>query len=122
MSIVLAIAIVLLLFDAQNILAVSSRRVLRAGAERSDDYTIIVPVYGHRRYFDERDHLAPYRERVLVALDMAGHGMGDLADELEAEGWRVHRTRVPVPGPPSLIILTQSITDFSDLTLVESES
>ncbi|HET6691738.1 MAG TPA: hypothetical protein VFG74_12835, partial [Miltoncostaeaceae bacterium] len=104
MGIVLAIAIVLLLFDAQNILAVSSRRVLRAGDVRSDDYTIIVPVYGHRRYFDERGHLAAYRERALVALDMAGHGMDDLAAELEAEGWAVHRTRLPVPGPPALIL------------------
>jgi hypothetical protein len=103
-DVVLVIAVILLLFDAQNVLAVSSRRVLRAGDARSDDYTIIVPVYGHRRYFDERDHLAAYRERVLVALDMAGEGMDDLADELEAEGWAVHRTRLPVPGPPALIL------------------
>ena len=103
-SVVLVIAAILLLFDAQNILAVSSRRLLRGGDARSDDYTIIVPVYGHRRYFDERDHLAAYRERVLVALDMGGQGMDALAAELEAGGWAVHRTRLPVPGPPALIL------------------
>lgn len=100
----LALAAIVLLFDAQNGFAFISRWRVRAGGARSLDYTLVVPVYGHRRYFEDRQHLAPYRENVLVALDMAGTGMSALADELEAEGWAVHRTRLPVPGPPRLVL------------------
>jgi len=98
------IAAIVLLFDAQNGFAFVTRWRVKPGDARSSDYTLIVPVYGHRRYFDDREHLAPYRANVLVALDMAGTGMHDLAAELEAEGWAVHRTELPVPGPPRLVL------------------
>lgn len=104
MSMVLILAIVALMFDVQNLLARWTRWRLKGVDRRSDDYTIVVPVYGHRRYFDERDHLRPFKERVLVTLDMNGVGMTDLADELEAEGWGVHRISVAVPGPPKLVL------------------
>ncbi|MDQ3874733.1 MAG: glycosyltransferase family 2 protein [Actinomycetota bacterium] len=104
MSTVLIIAIVALLFDVQNVLARWTRWRLQGSDRRSDDYTIVVPVYGHRRYFEDRDHLAPFKDHVLVALDMNGVGMDELADELEAEGWDVYRLSVAVPGPPRLVL------------------
>lgn len=91
-------------FDIQNVFAVYRGWTLGPADATSDDYTIIVPVYGHRRYFEQRGHLEHLRERVLVSLDTAGIGMPGLADELEAEGWQVHRTRLPVPGPPMLVL------------------
>jgi len=104
MSIALIIVLVVLAFDAQNLLSRWTRWLLKGAKRSSGDYTIIVPVYGHRRYFDEREHLRPFMARVLVVLDLGGVGMRELAAELESEGWQVHRVRVPVPGPPRLVL------------------
>lgn len=104
MTTLVLVSCIAIALDAQNALAWIRRFLLRPGAATSTDYTLLVPVYGHRRYFENRDHLAPHRERTLVVLDMAGVGMSSLAAELEDEGWCVHRTRLPVPGPPQLIL------------------
>ena len=106
----LALAGVLFLFDFQNVLSWRRRHVLRLDPERrSDDYTIVIPLYGHPRYFDERDKLLEYREHVVVAMDTSGELMPTFADQLEAEGWRVFRTvirsaGIDTPGPPSLVL------------------
>lgn len=71
--------------------------------ERSSDYTIVVTLYGHPRYFAERRHLVRYRSHVLVALDPRGPGMEAFARELEEEGWRVARATPERPSPPTLI-------------------
>jgi Glycosyl transferase family group 2 len=97
-------ALGLVLFDAQNLLAWWRGWTLAAAAGSSDDYTIIVPVYGHRRYFDERSGLEPFRARVLVVVDVAGEGCLELAAELRDQGWRVHTTRVERPNPPRLLL------------------
>ena len=104
MSTVLILVVVALMFDVQNLLARWTRWRLKGIDRRSDDYTIVVPVYGHRRYFDDREHLRPFKDNVLVTLDMNGTGMDELADELDAEGWDVYRMSVAVPGPPQLIL------------------
>lgn len=98
--------------DLQNLLAWWRGWTIRASwlapaAERSGDFTIVVPVYGHPRYFAERERLARHRENVLVALDVGGPHAAELrafADELEREGWRVHRALSPDPGPPGLML------------------
>ncbi len=96
--------IVMLLFETQNLFSFITRFSLKPAEEASDDYTFVNPVYGHRRLFDDRSHIERFKARVLVALDMAGVGMGELADELEADGWAVHRTRFEIPGPPNLVL------------------
>lgn len=107
----LILAGLLFLFDFQNVLSWQRRRVLvPLPSARSEDYTIVIPLYGHPRYFAERHELLPYRDRVLVAMDQRGELMPAFADELEAEGWHVFRTIVGgpgaemPPGPPSLVL------------------
>jgi hypothetical protein len=102
----------LLAADLQNVLSWWRGWTVRASwltpsCDRSDDYTIIVPVYGHPRYFAERERLARYRENVLISLDLGGpHAVAlrAFADELEREGWRVHRALTSEPGPPGLVL------------------
>jgi hypothetical protein len=98
--------------DLQNVLSwwrgwTISASWLAPVAERSTDFTIIVPVYGHPRYFSERARLARYKKHVLVSLGIGGPHEGDLlafARELEEEGWHVHRVRATRPTPPELLL------------------
>ncbi|MCS7006437.1 MAG: glycosyltransferase family 2 protein [Gaiellaceae bacterium] len=108
----LAFVYLLLVADLQNLLSwwrgwTITASWLAPASERNDDFTIIVPVYGHPRYFAERDRLAPYRANVLVALDLGGPHAAELrafADEFETEGWRVYRAETPNPNPPQLML------------------
>ena len=93
----------------QNILSNWKGWTLNASEESSDDYTIIVPVYGHPKYFKEREELSPYIKKVVIALDLGGRNheiLEEFARELEEEGWRVHRTSIKEPGPPGLVLST----------------
>jgi hypothetical protein len=98
-----ALAVVLFLFDFQNLLGWWRGRTLGPHFERSEDYTIVVPVYGHPRYFAERHHLVRQRSRVLIALDPRGPGMEAFGRELENEGWRVEYATPENPSPPTMI-------------------
>jgi cellulose synthase/poly-beta-1,6-N-acetylglucosamine synthase-like glycosyltransferase len=79
------------LVDMQNIIAWWRGRVLELPRRSSDDYTVLVPVYGHRRFFESREHLESYKSHIIVLLGTAADGMDAFGDELEADGWRVHR-------------------------------
>jgi hypothetical protein len=102
----------LLAADLQNLLSWWRGWTIRASwlarpDERSADFTLVVPVYGHPRYFAERERLARYRANTLVALGVGGPHARELrvfADELEAEGWRVHRVESTQPSPPELVL------------------
>ena len=96
-----ALVLVFLLLDAQN-LASRVRRPLRfAGDAPDDDFTVVVPLWGHPRYFRNARSLEPYRANVLLAVNLCNDAMAGFADEAEADGWRVHRVtiagRVSVP-------------------------
>src|SRR5205823_4371079 len=69
----------------------------------SDDFTIIVPLFGHPRYFDRRNELIRYQQHVLVALEVGVPVMSEFANELEHEGWRVERLRINDPNPAALV-------------------
>ena len=90
-SLMVVLAGLLLAFDFQNVLSWWRVRIVAPATEPSDDFTIIVPVFGHPRYFDGRAELAEYKANVLVALEVTPAIMGAFADALEAEGWRVGR-------------------------------
>jgi cellulose synthase/poly-beta-1,6-N-acetylglucosamine synthase-like glycosyltransferase len=109
----LAIAAALFALDAQN-LAVRFRRPLEPAAESSDDYTIIVPLYGDPAYFHTQRQLAPYKRRVLLAVDVRTRKMLLFAEELERDGWRVRRCRPRAPSPPALVLLAlrEVTTDY----------
>jgi cellulose synthase/poly-beta-1,6-N-acetylglucosamine synthase-like glycosyltransferase len=102
-TLTVVLAVGLFLFDFQNVLAWSDRRVLGPHFERDFDFTIVVPAYGHPRYFEDRAHLLQYQANVLVAIDVGEPVMAEFADQLEAEGWRVSRKRLPKPSPPAMI-------------------
>ena len=102
-ALVLAVTAGLVLFDCQNVLSRWRGRILTPLAAGSDDYTIVVPVYGHPRYFEGRAELAPLMDRILVALDVGNELMEEFASVLRTEGWRVVCTQVAVPTPPKLM-------------------
>jgi len=99
-------ALGLFLFDFQNVLAWWHGRVLKPGEEESEDFTLIVPVYGAPRYFGEthRRALAKLRDRCLISLDVGGAGMPAFAAQLEQEGWRVCRSENETPCAPVLVL------------------
>jgi hypothetical protein len=99
----IAVCTILVAFDFQNLLAWSRRKVLRPSERSSYDFTVIVPLFGHPRYFDGRNAFAQYRANVLVALEVTPSHMQAFADQLEAEGWRVCRLVLQRPNPAALM-------------------
>jgi hypothetical protein len=101
---VLVVSAVLVAFDFQNLLSWRRVKLVPIGNRISFDFTIVVPLFGHPRYFDGRDGLVPYRDNVLVALETTPPLMQAFADELEAEGWKVCRIELPgAPNPAHLV-------------------
>jgi cellulose synthase/poly-beta-1,6-N-acetylglucosamine synthase-like glycosyltransferase len=99
----LVLAGLMLAFDFQNILSWWRVRVVAPVTDSTDDFTIIVPLFGHPRYFAGRAELHEYMANVLVALEVSTPIMQAFAEELEAEGWRVGRYHVPEPNPAGLV-------------------
>jgi hypothetical protein len=98
----LALAIFLVAFDFQNLRSWSGGQTIKPGREKSQDFTIVVPVFGHPRYF-EAERLLRYRAKVLVAMEISSPAMAAFADELEAQGWTVERLFVEDPNPAALV-------------------
>jgi cellulose synthase/poly-beta-1,6-N-acetylglucosamine synthase-like glycosyltransferase len=101
--VMLVLSFALVAFDFQNLLSWWGGRTITPGTEESNDFTIIVPLFGHPRYFDRRSELSRYRANVLVALDIGTKVMAAFAYELEFEGWRVKRLRLASPNPAALV-------------------
>jgi cellulose synthase/poly-beta-1,6-N-acetylglucosamine synthase-like glycosyltransferase len=100
-----AVTLVLFAFDFQNLLSLRRGKVLEAGSRRSDDFTVIIPLYGNPRYFAERERLASLKDHILVAMDVRDPVMAAFATQLEEEGWRVFCTVTNGgPTPPKLFI------------------
>jgi len=101
--VMLILAIGLVAFDFQNLLSWWGGRTITPGEESSTDFTIIVPLFGHPRYFDRRAELLRYQPNVLVALEVSTPLMAAFAQQLENEGWRVNRIVMESPNPALLI-------------------
>ena len=101
-SLLLVVAIFLVAFDFQNLLSWWGGRTIKPGRQTSQDFTIVVPVFGHPRYFDG-ERLLRHRRRVLIAMEISPPMMAAFADELAADGWNVQRLEVPDPNPAALI-------------------
>jgi cellulose synthase/poly-beta-1,6-N-acetylglucosamine synthase-like glycosyltransferase len=99
----LVVSAVLVAFDFQNLLAWWRGKLVSPGEPRSPDFTIVIPLFGHPRYFDGRAAIAQYRANVIVALEVTPPHMQAFAEELEAEGWRVCRIRMEKPNPARLM-------------------
>jgi cellulose synthase/poly-beta-1,6-N-acetylglucosamine synthase-like glycosyltransferase len=102
-SLMWVLSVVLVVFEFQNVLSWWRGRTIRPGEGRSNDFTIVVPLFGHPRYFDRRSELRPYQNNVLVALEVSSSLMAAFANQLEEEGWRVERLRISNPNPAILL-------------------
>ena len=98
-----ALFLALLLFDAQNLLS-RCRRVLRPSSARSDDFTVLLPIYGDARYFANVEYALSLRPNVVLVVNATTAPMRAFADAQEADGWRVHRTHLEQPSPPAMIL------------------
>jgi len=99
----LVVSAALVAFDFQNLLAWWHGKLVRPGERFSSDFTIVVPLFGHPRYFDGREAIAHYKPNVLVALETTPPHMQAFARELEDEGWNVCRIELEAPDPASLM-------------------
>ena len=97
------LSFVLLAFEFQNLLSWWRGRVVSPGEDESRDFTIVIPIYGDPKYFAGRDGLVQYRDNVLVALEVTPPKMQAFAEQLEAEGWHVHRIQMEKPNPALLL-------------------
>ena len=99
----LVVGAILVVFDFQNLLSWWRGKLVTAGWRTTSDFTIVVPLFGHPRYFEGRAAIEGYRANVLVALEVTPPLMQEFAETLEAEGWKVLRTRMPSPNPAALM-------------------
>jgi hypothetical protein len=99
----LVVAIAVVAFDFQNLLSWWRGRTVEPGDEKSHDFTIVVPLFGHPRYFEGRRALLRYQANTLVSCDVTPPVMREFANQLEAEGWRVFRTQLDTQNPASLV-------------------
>jgi cellulose synthase/poly-beta-1,6-N-acetylglucosamine synthase-like glycosyltransferase len=96
-------ALLLLAFEFQNLLAWWRGRTLSVAEHSTDDYTIVVPLYGDPRYFSARASLSALRARVLVCCEVSSALMAAFADELERDGFTVLRITDRCPNSASLM-------------------
>jgi cellulose synthase/poly-beta-1,6-N-acetylglucosamine synthase-like glycosyltransferase len=102
-SLAFLLGLVVLAFEFQNLVSWWSGWVLRPIERPFHDFTIVVPLFGDPRYFEERRSLERYRERVLVAVEVTPPAMRLFADRLESEGWGVSRVQMADPNPARLL-------------------
>jgi cellulose synthase/poly-beta-1,6-N-acetylglucosamine synthase-like glycosyltransferase len=100
------LALVLLALDFQNVLSHWRGWVLEPTDERTDDFTVLVPLWGDPKYFRNREHLEPRKHHVLLCLDVSSPRMREWSDQAERDGWRVFRTvcRFKPSGPSELCL------------------
>jgi cellulose synthase/poly-beta-1,6-N-acetylglucosamine synthase-like glycosyltransferase len=84
---------ILVSLDMQN-LASRWGRVIPLGDETSNDYTLVVPIFGDPKYFRNGDYLARFRDKALLAVNVDSPKMKRFVAELREAGWRVHVSRL----------------------------
>jgi cellulose synthase/poly-beta-1,6-N-acetylglucosamine synthase-like glycosyltransferase len=83
--------VLVVMFDMQN-LAIYLKRKLHMGTERSDDFTILVPIFGHSKYLANLWYLEQYKANTVLVINTTTDELEQFAAGLEQEGWRVRRT------------------------------
>jgi hypothetical protein len=78
-------------YELQN-LAAYFRKGVKLGTQSTDDYTILVPIYGAPEYLANLGFLKRYKANTLILVNATTKRMADWADSLERKGWRVYRT------------------------------
>jgi cellulose synthase/poly-beta-1,6-N-acetylglucosamine synthase-like glycosyltransferase len=107
----LLLLFVLVSLDMQN-LASRLGRIIKLGNATTDDYTIIVPIFGDPRYFRNGEYLRRYRENALLAVNIDSPKMERFVFDLRAAGWRVHAAHLTgrVSCPELLSEALQDVT------------
>jgi hypothetical protein len=107
----LVLLVTLLSLDMQNI-ASRFGRVIALGDETTSDYTIVIPIFGHPKYFRNGEWLAQYRANALLAVNVDGPVMEAFVAELRRQGWRVHESHLPgrVSCPELVLDALASVT------------
>lgn len=91
MTFAITFVILIVLLDTQNLWSrLFKKRSAVPLAKASNDYTVVVPVYGSPDYFKVEEHLTSIKDNVLVAVGMS-EIMEPFAKRLERDGWRVMR-------------------------------
>jgi hypothetical protein len=94
----------LAVFDLQNALAYWRRGVLVPTDRTTDDYTVVVLLYGHPRYLQNLDYLKTIKPNVLIAMDTGSPAIRQLPLQLERDGWRVFTCDLGTNvGPDSIL-------------------
>ncbi len=107
----LLLLFVLISLDMQN-LASKLGRIIALGDATTDDYTIVVPIFGDPKYFRNGDYLRVYRKNALLAVNIDSPEMEQFVQDLRAEGWRVHAAHLTgrVSCPELLCEALKSVT------------
>ena len=61
-TLMLVVALAIAAFDFQNILAWWRGKTIEPGDEESHDFTIVVPLFGHPRYFETAARFSATRQ------------------------------------------------------------
>jgi len=87
-------------------------RIIELGDATSNDYTIVVPIFGDPKYFRNGDYLRRYRKNALLAVNVDSPEMERFVRDLRAEGWRVHEAHLTgrVSCPELLCEALQDVT------------
>ena len=92
------------LLDAQNALRIL-RRPLVPTEVISNDFTFLIPLYGHPRYFRNEEFLTPYKHQTLLLVNVDDEPMRGFADEKELDGWRVVRVNAARRRSPGHMLI-----------------
>jgi cellulose synthase/poly-beta-1,6-N-acetylglucosamine synthase-like glycosyltransferase len=117
----IAFALFLVAFDFQNLLSWWGGRVIKPGTARSRDFTIVVPLFGHPRYF-EPERLLRYQLHVLVAMEVSPPIMVEFADRLESEGWKVERLHIEDPNPAALVAAALPVVETTYVLRLDADT
>jgi hypothetical protein len=93
-------------FDLQNLAAYFRRGVRLDPGQRSNDYTIAVPIYGSPEYLSNLSFLTRYKANTLLLVNATTETMVEFVQILRRDGWRVHPTYISqddTPNPPRMI-------------------
>lgn len=97
------IVLCMVAFDLQNTVAYF-RRGVRPGTRSTDDFTILVPIYGSPEYLTNFGFLRRYKANTMLVVNATTERLVQWADGLEDDGWRIHRTFFPgKPTPPVMM-------------------
>lgn len=87
----------LTVLDAQNFVN-NFKQPVPLG-EPNEDYTILVPIFGDPKYFQNRDHLLPLKERVIVCINTSNDTMKQFAEQCRQDGFGVFEYDGQIKSP-----------------------